>query len=123
MDYLRTACLPSLQIRSVYRTIEISQGFRGTLGRCFFALSGLGDSSRTIPGTSERFFYALDTLPLFIAIAVYVPFWPGRFLPPMPTIVTDKQATRVEAQEMQGRESAGTAVDADAREKTIAPPV
>lgn len=22
-----------------------------------------------------------DTLPLFIAIAVYVPFWPGRFLP------------------------------------------
>jgi len=25
-------------------------------------------------------FYLLDTLPLFVAIAVYVPFWPGRFI-------------------------------------------
>jgi hypothetical protein len=41
----------------------------------------------------------------------------------MPTIVTDKQAARVEAQEKQGRESAGTAVDADTREKTTAPTV
>jgi hypothetical protein len=65
----------------------------------------------------------LCSLPLFIAVAIYVPFWPGRFLPPMPTIVTDKQAARVEAQEMQGRESAGTVVDADAREKTTAPTV
>ncbi|KDQ64594.1 hypothetical protein JAAARDRAFT_28237 [Jaapia argillacea MUCL 33604] len=51
-------------IRSVYRTIELSQGFRGYLA------------------TTERFFYGLDTLPLFIAVAIYVPFWPGRFIPP-----------------------------------------
>jgi hypothetical protein len=24
-------------------------------------------------------FYGLHTLPLFVAISVYVPFWPGRF--------------------------------------------
>ncbi|EJD40946.1 cytochrome P450 [Auricularia subglabra TFB-10046 SS5] len=31
-------------------------------------------------GTTESFFYTLDTLPLFIAIAVYVPVWPGRVI-------------------------------------------
>jgi hypothetical protein len=56
----------SFQIRSVYRCIEISQGFRGRLG------------------TSEGFFYGLDTLPLFIAIGIYVLFWPGRFIPTTP---------------------------------------
>ncbi|KIY73997.1 RTA1-domain-containing protein [Cylindrobasidium torrendii FP15055 ss-10] len=50
-------------IRSVYRTIELGQGFHGHLA------------------TTEAYFYGLDTLPLFIAIAVYVPFWPGRFIP------------------------------------------
>ncbi|THV08489.1 RTA1-like protein [Dendrothele bispora CBS 962.96] len=49
-------------IRSVYRTIELSEGFQGRLT------------------TSEAFFYGLDTLPLFLAIVVYVPFWPGRFI-------------------------------------------
>ncbi|KAF5344104.1 hypothetical protein D9758_008893 [Tetrapyrgos nigripes] len=49
-------------IRSVYRTVELSEGFQGHLA------------------TSEAFFYGLDTLPLFIAIVVYVPFWPGRFI-------------------------------------------
>jgi hypothetical protein len=52
-----------MQIRSVYRTIELSQGFGGHLA------------------TVEAFFYGLDTLPLFLAIAIYIPFWPGRFLP------------------------------------------
>ncbi len=51
------------QIRSVYRTIELSEGFQGRLA------------------TSEAFFYGLDTLPLFIAIVIYLPFWPGRFIP------------------------------------------
>ncbi|KIK54155.1 hypothetical protein GYMLUDRAFT_177855 [Collybiopsis luxurians FD-317 M1] len=51
-------------IRSVYRTIELSEGFQGHLA------------------TTESFFYGLDTLPLFIAIVVYLPFWPGRFIPP-----------------------------------------
>jgi hypothetical protein len=24
----------------------------------------------------------MDTLPLFLAIAIYIPFWPGRFMRP-----------------------------------------
>jgi len=59
-------------IRSVYRTVELSQGYIGHLA------------------TTESYFYALDTLPLFIAITVYVPFWPGRFIPPlMPGVSKD----------------------------------
>ncbi|CAA7266361.1 unnamed protein product [Cyclocybe aegerita] len=50
-------------VRSVFRTVEMSEGFGGPLT------------------TTEYWFYALDLLPLFIAIAVYVPFWPGRFIP------------------------------------------
>jgi len=49
-------------VRSVFRVIELSQGFKGPLA------------------TSETDFYGLDTLPLFIAVAAYVPFWPGRFI-------------------------------------------
>jgi hypothetical protein len=52
----------TLQTRSVYRTIELSQGFEGQLS------------------TVEAFFYGLDTFPLFLAIVVYIPFWPGRFI-------------------------------------------
>jgi len=50
-------------IRCTYRVIELSQGYRGRLS------------------TTEAYFYALDTLPLCIAIAMYVPFWPGRIIP------------------------------------------
>ncbi|KAI0823126.1 RTA1-like protein [Trametes gibbosa] len=50
-------------IRCVYRVIELSQGFRGHLA------------------TTEAFFYALDSLPLFVAVAVYTPFWPARVIP------------------------------------------
>ncbi|KAJ7129478.1 RTA1-like protein [Mycena epipterygia] len=49
-------------IRSVYRVAELSQGFDGHLA------------------TTEPFFYGLDTLPLFIAIATYVVCWPGRYI-------------------------------------------
>jgi hypothetical protein len=49
-------------IRSFYRVVELSQGFFGPIAQ------------------NEGLFYALDTLPLFIAIFVYVPFWPGRFI-------------------------------------------
>ncbi|KAJ6598873.1 RTA1-domain-containing protein [Mycena vulgaris] len=49
-------------IRSGYRVAELSQGYDGHLA------------------TTEPFFYALDTLPLFIAISIYVVFWPGRFI-------------------------------------------
>ena len=47
----------------MYRVIELSQGYRGHLA------------------TTEAFFYGLDSLPLFIAVAVYTPFWPGRMMP------------------------------------------
>ncbi|KII95141.1 hypothetical protein PLICRDRAFT_96258 [Plicaturopsis crispa FD-325 SS-3] len=59
---LLVSCVGIL-IRSVYRTLELSQGFSGHLA------------------TVEAFFYGLDTLPLFLSIAIYVPFWPGRFIP------------------------------------------
>ncbi|KAB5592102.1 Protein RTA1 [Ceratobasidium theobromae] len=49
-------------IRSVYRTVELSQGFHGHLA------------------TTESLFYGLDTYPLFVSVAIYVPFWPGRFI-------------------------------------------
>ncbi|KZS97965.1 RTA1-like protein [Sistotremastrum niveocremeum HHB9708] len=50
-------------IRSGYRVAELSQGFDGPL---------------TI---NEGDFYGLDTLPLFLAIAIYVPFWPAHYIP------------------------------------------
>jgi len=49
-------------IRSGFRVSELSQGFDGPLT------------------TNEALFYGLDTLPLFIAVALYIPFWPGRFI-------------------------------------------
>ena len=53
-----------LQIRSLFRVVELSQGFEGAIA------------------TNEALFYGLDTLPLFIAVSIYVPFWPGRFIQP-----------------------------------------
>lgn len=50
------------KIRSFYRVVELSQGYQGHLA------------------TTEAFFYGLDTLPLFLAISIYTPFWPGRFI-------------------------------------------
>ncbi|KAI9448037.1 RTA1-like protein [Lactarius indigo] len=59
---LGVSCV-GIVIRSFYRVVELSQGFLGPIAQ------------------NEGLFYALDTLPLFIAILVYVPFWPGRFIP------------------------------------------
>lgn len=42
--------------------IELSQGFNGAIPR------------------NEGLFYGLDSLALFVAVVVYVPFWPGRFI-------------------------------------------
>lgn len=47
----------------MYRTIELSEGYHGKLA------------------TTESYFYGLDTLPLFISIVIFVPFWPGRYIP------------------------------------------
>ncbi|KAG8729763.1 hypothetical protein FRC11_008074 [Ceratobasidium sp. 423] len=49
-------------IRSMFRTIENSQGYHGYLA------------------THEVYFYALDTLPLFIATLVFVITWPPLYL-------------------------------------------
>lgn len=59
---LITVCLQPLQIRSVFRVIEGIQGYFGSLA------------------TNQAAFFLLDSLPLFIAVSIYVPFWPGRFI-------------------------------------------
>ena len=58
---LLTTC--GFQARSIYRTIELSGGYTSRLA------------------TTEKFFYLCDLLPLLIALVVYIPFWPGRFIP------------------------------------------
>jgi len=49
-------------IRGVYRTIEFAQGHGGFLI------------------THEVYFYLFDALPLLLAIIIYVPFWPGKYV-------------------------------------------
>nr|ODO03820.1 integral membrane protein [Cryptococcus depauperatus CBS 7855] len=49
-------------IRSIYRTIELSQGYVGYIA------------------THERFYLGLDCLPLLFGIATYMYFWPGKYL-------------------------------------------
>ncbi|KAG1783274.1 RTA-like protein [Suillus placidus] len=69
---LAVSCI-GLLIRSVYRVVEASQGFRGNLS------------------TSETAFYLGDTIPICLAIVVYVPFWPGRFIKPAPPYVKEQK--------------------------------
>lgn len=52
--------------------------------------------------THERYFLALDTLPLFLGIVVYTYFWPGRYLTKETKVVKDdvevaSAASRTEA--------------------------
>jgi len=49
-------------IRGVYRTIEFAQGHNGFLIH------------------HEVYFYVLDALPLLLAICIYVPMWPGKYV-------------------------------------------
>ncbi|KAI0092852.1 RTA1-domain-containing protein [Irpex rosettiformis] len=58
-----TVSCAGVLVRSIYRTVELSEGFGGYLSR------------------TEVFFYTLDFVPLIVALLVYIPFWPGRFLP------------------------------------------
>lgn len=69
---LAVSCF-GLLIRSFYRVVEASQGFRGNLS------------------TSETSFYLGDTIPIALAIIVYVPFWPGRFIRNKPTHPYNKE--------------------------------
>ncbi|RDX56235.1 RTA1-domain-containing protein [Lentinus brumalis] len=63
LSYVLLISSVGILIRCIYRVIELSQGYRGHLA------------------TTEAYFYALDSLPLFVAVAVYTPFWPGRMIP------------------------------------------
>lgn len=54
--------LTSIQVRSVYRIAEYAQGYDGYLR------------------TTEAYFYALDSLPLFLAISIWVLVWPPRIV-------------------------------------------
>ncbi|TBU64716.1 RTA1-domain-containing protein [Dichomitus squalens] len=63
LSYVLIVSSIGIMIRCVYRVSELSQGYRGHLA------------------TTEGFFYGLDSLPLFIAVVVYIPFWPGRMIP------------------------------------------
>ncbi|KAG1892392.1 RTA1-domain-containing protein [Suillus subluteus] len=69
---LAVSCV-GLLIRSFYRVVEASQGFRGNLS------------------TSEAAFYLGDTIPICLALVVYVPFWPGRFIKPAHPYVNKEQ--------------------------------
>ncbi|VDB85412.1 unnamed protein product [Peniophora sp. CBMAI 1063] len=50
--------------RCIYRLIEINDGFKGPIA------------------TSETLFYCCDSLVLFLGLAIFVPFWPGRIIRP-----------------------------------------
>jgi hypothetical protein len=56
------ACV-GIFVRSIFRTVENAQGFHGYLS------------------VHEVYFWTLDALPLVIAIAVFIPYWPGKLLP------------------------------------------
>ncbi|KZV63857.1 RTA1-domain-containing protein [Peniophora sp. CONT] len=71
-DWRTLACALSFNCiciieRCIYRLIEINDGFRGPIA------------------TSETLFYCCDSLVLFLALAVFVPFWPGRIIRPKQT--------------------------------------
>ncbi|KAJ3485770.1 hypothetical protein NLI96_g4730 [Meripilus lineatus] len=72
-------------IRSVYRLVELSEGYFGKLS------------------TTEGYFYGLDTLPLFIAIVVYTPFWPGRFIPDAANVPQRIDSDKVELDRLRSR--------------------
>jgi len=51
-----------ISIRCIYRVVEFAEGYGGYLL------------------THEVFLYTLDTLPLLLAIVVYIPFWPAKYM-------------------------------------------
>lgn len=46
----------------MYRTIEFASGSQGPLT------------------TTEIYFWLLDFIPLIVAVGIYIPFWPGKFI-------------------------------------------
>jgi hypothetical protein len=71
-------------IRSVFRTVELSQGYIGYLA------------------THERFFLGLDTLPLWLGVTTFVIFWPGKYLTPETRIKEEAPVGGVDHEMMGG---------------------
>ncbi len=46
--------------------------------------------------TTEKFFYLLDLLPILVALVVYIPFWPGRYIPNK-VAVSEEEVQEVDA--------------------------
>ncbi|KAJ7794147.1 RTA1 like protein-domain-containing protein [Mycena olivaceomarginata] len=60
--YIMCATCVGILIRSVFRVAEFAGGYNGTIA------------------THEAYFYAFDTLPLWIAMSLYAVVWPARAL-------------------------------------------
>ncbi|KZV75199.1 RTA1-like protein [Peniophora sp. CONT] len=84
-------------IRSFYRVVELSQGFKGSIAR------------------NEALFYGLDTLPLFIAFIIYIGFWPGRFISPL--TLAESSAAEVKDSEHTPRNATPNAYEKRASEE------
>lgn len=69
-----------IQIRCIYRVIEFAQGYGGYL--LTHESKSLGFFFPCPPSLEETsvFLYTLDTLPLVLAITVYIPFWPTKYI-------------------------------------------
>lgn len=65
-------------IRSVYRTVELSQGYIGYLA------------------THERYFLGLDTLPLWLGICSYTFIWPGKYITPESRIIKESPSAETQ---------------------------
>lgn len=80
-----------LQVRCIFRTIELSEGYQGHLT------------------TTESYFYLFDVIPILNALIQFIPFWPGRFIPKdptehhryLPTSVTSSSAEQVTLNDME----------------------
>ncbi|KAI0080912.1 RTA1-like protein [Panus rudis PR-1116 ss-1] len=80
-------CLSSagVLVRSFYRITELSEGYQGYLA------------------TNEKYFYALEALPLLISASVFIPFWPGRFIPSTEELKVSKSAMELVSTTASGR--------------------
>jgi hypothetical protein len=86
-------------IRQTYRVIEFSQGWLGYLP------------------THEGYFYVFDSLAILLASAVYVWFWPTRYIPRDSAV---RLGDGVEWREMTGRERRKAAMQGS--QERLAPP-